>query len=180
MEISCNNLGYLGLIPKDIIQIILYNLDMNDIINILGNTFYISNRYLFKSLLQRDFGKDINLDLISEDKEIDLTAYESFLEFFRSYEMEKSLYDPLVLKVWTKLVDLENIGIYVEPQDKTLDYHVESVLLDIRNGSRLRRKIIHSYGITYSYIKVQMTRKNIFNLLFYYSDRSIFSLKDKL
>jgi hypothetical protein len=80
---------YFELIPRELLYIILYNLEIDASFGILGNSFPIVDVQFFYKIIRRDFHIDINLDLI-EYREMTLERYNSFLNIFRE------VYDNLV------------------------------------------------------------------------------------
>ncbi len=76
---------YFSYLPKELYDMITLNLDMNDIINILGKDFYKNDMDLLKKILNRDYDKNpLRLDLLSKAS-IDLNKYEDFLKNFIRY-----------------------------------------------------------------------------------------------
>lgn len=67
---------YLYEIPGEILDIILYNLEMVDIVSVLGPNFPVRHKQFFRKIVKRDYHSDIITELIKEENVIDTLKYE--------------------------------------------------------------------------------------------------------
>lgn len=194
---------YFEILPQEILYMVLYNSNMRNICTFLGYDFYKTHKQFFESIIKRDFGKYILVDLINykslEDR-LPLSAIHEDRPLL--YELFKNKYAKIVTDIVDMKDDTETTlftrGIDIKFSDlMKIGFDVNLITntktckcLDITELKGTKTLFITAFfvnqisgikklvfaGVPQNYFINDITLHSIFNLLFFFGNNTIFKI----